>query len=110
MRCGDVALRLSIVFSVAGFITLAAGLYEIDRREKSSAETAAANLAEIEQRVQTLANQIRILNDQYATELGKDGFRRAEGARGRFARPPLGVGSGPTSNASALWSLGAPTA
>jgi cell division protein FtsB len=54
---------------VAGFITLAAGLYEIDRREKSTAGTAEANLAEIEQRVQTLADQIRILNDQYAMQL-----------------------------------------
>jgi cell division protein FtsB len=69
MRSGDVALRVSIVFSVAGFITLAAGLYEIDRREKSTAGTAEANLAEIEQRVQTLADQIRILNDQYAMQL-----------------------------------------
>jgi hypothetical protein len=69
MRSGDVALRLSIVFSVAGFITLAAGLYEIDRREKSSSGTAAANLAEIEQRVQILSNQLRILNDQYMLQL-----------------------------------------
>jgi hypothetical protein len=67
MRSGDVALRLSIVFSVAGFITLAAGLYEIDRREKSTAGTAEANLAEIEQRIQTLADQIRI--HQYAMQL-----------------------------------------
>jgi hypothetical protein len=49
--------------------TLAAGLYEIDRREKSTAGTAEANLAEIEQRVQTLADQIRILNDQYAMQV-----------------------------------------
>ena len=51
MRSGDVALRFSIVFAVAGFITIAAGIYEIDRREKSSSETVTANLTEIEQRV-----------------------------------------------------------
>ncbi len=67
MRSGDAALRLSIVFSVAGFFALAAGLYEIDRREKSSSGTVAANLAEMEQRIQILGNEIRILNDQYAT-------------------------------------------
>jgi hypothetical protein len=38
--------------SVAGFIALAAGLYEIDRREKSSSTTGERNLAEIEQRIQ----------------------------------------------------------
>jgi hypothetical protein len=58
MRSGDVALRLSIVFSVADFIALVAGLYEIDRREKSSFETLAANVAKIEQRVHVLNNQI----------------------------------------------------
>ena len=42
MRSGDVALRLSIVFLVAGIIALLAGLYE----------TLAANVAEIEQRIQ----------------------------------------------------------
>ena len=68
MRSRHVALRVSIMFCVAGFITLAAGLYEIDRREKSTAGTAEANLAEIE-RVQTLADQIRILNDRYAMQV-----------------------------------------
>jgi hypothetical protein len=43
MRSGDVALRFSIVFAVAGFITIAAGIYEIDRREKSSSETVTVN-------------------------------------------------------------------
>ena len=62
MRSGDVALRFSIVFAVAGFITIAAGIYEIDRREKSSSETVTANLTEIEQRVRILSDQIRILN------------------------------------------------
>jgi chromosome segregation ATPase len=69
MRSGDVALRLSAVFAVAGFIVIAAGIYEIDRREKSSSETVTANLTEIEQRVRILSEQARILNDQYATQI-----------------------------------------
>ena len=69
MRSGDVALRFSIVFAVAGFITIAAGIYEIDRREKSSSETVTANLTEIEQRVRILSDQIRILNDQYTRQI-----------------------------------------
>jgi septal ring factor EnvC (AmiA/AmiB activator) len=69
MRSGDVALRLSTVFAVAGCIALVASLYEIDRREKSSSDTVTANLTEIEQRVQDVSNQIRILNDQYARQL-----------------------------------------
>jgi hypothetical protein len=68
MRSGDMALRLSIVFSVAGFIALAAGLYEIDRREKSSSATAASNLVDMEQRLQILTDQIRVLSDQYAAQ------------------------------------------
>jgi septal ring factor EnvC (AmiA/AmiB activator) len=69
MRSGDVALRFSIVFAVAGFITIAAGIYEIDRREKSSSETVTANLTEIEQRVRTLSDQIRVLNDQHTRQI-----------------------------------------
>ena len=68
MRSGDMALRLSIVVSVAGFIALAAGLYEIDRREKSSSATAAVNLMDMEQRLQNLTDQIRVLSDQYAAQ------------------------------------------
>jgi TolA-binding protein len=64
MRSGDVALRLSIVLSVACFIALAAGLYEIDRREKSSSATGDRNLVEIEQRNQILSNQIHVLAAQ----------------------------------------------
>src|SRR5262249_51987084 len=64
MRNGDIALRLSVVLSVAGFIALAASLYEVDRREKSSSGSAAVNLIEIEQQVQILGNQIRILSNQ----------------------------------------------
>ena len=69
MRSGDLALRLSIVFSVAGVLVLVAGLYEIDRREKSSSATLSANVAEIEQRVWVLVNQMRVLSDQHAAQL-----------------------------------------
>ncbi len=69
MRSGDAALRLSVVLSVAGFIALAAGLYEIDRREKSGSDTVAANLVDMDRRIQILGNQIRILNDQYTKQL-----------------------------------------
>jgi chromosome segregation ATPase len=69
MRSAEVALRLSIVLSVAAFIALVASLYEIDRREKSSADTAAANLAEIERHLQVIDNQIRVLSGQYAAQL-----------------------------------------
>jgi uncharacterized protein HemX len=69
MRSGDVALRLSAVFAVAGFIIMAAGVYEIDRREKSSSETVAANVTEIERRVRNLDEQLRILSEQYATQI-----------------------------------------
>ena len=70
MRSADMALRLSIVFAVAGSVALAAGIYEIDRREKSTSETVTANLTEIEQRVQSLGDQIRVLNDQSSKQLG----------------------------------------
>ena len=68
MRSGDMALRLSIVFSVVVFISVAAGLYEIDRREKSNSATEAANLADMEQRLQILTDQIRVLGDQSAAQ------------------------------------------
>jgi septal ring factor EnvC (AmiA/AmiB activator) len=69
MRSRDVALRLSIVLWIAGFIALAAGLYEVDRREKSSSGTVAANLTKIEQHVQILSNQIGILSNQLTRQL-----------------------------------------
>ena len=47
MHSADVALRFSAVFAVAGFIIMAASLFEIDRREKSSSETVTANFTEI---------------------------------------------------------------
>ena len=61
MHNGDVTLRLLIVFSVAGFIALAAALYETDRREKSSSATADQNLTEVDLRIQILNSQIHIL-------------------------------------------------
>ena len=69
MPSAEVALRFSIVFAVVGFISIAAGIYEIDRREKSSSETQTANITEIERRVRMLADQIRILNDQYTKQM-----------------------------------------
>jgi hypothetical protein len=69
MPSGDVALRFSVVFAVAGFIIMAAGTYEIDRRKKSSSETVTTSLTGIEQRVLILSDQIRIMNDQYTREI-----------------------------------------
>ena len=69
MRNGDVALRFSIVFAVAGFVAFVASIYEIDRREKSTSETVRANLIAVEQRIQVLNDQIRILNEQYSSQL-----------------------------------------
>jgi cell division protein FtsB len=69
MPSAEVALRFSIVFAVVGFILIAAGIYEIDRREKSGSETQTANLTEIDRRVRILADQIRILNDQYTSQI-----------------------------------------
>ena len=69
MHSGDVALRFSVVFAVAGFIIMAAGVYEIDRREKSSSKTVTASLSGIEQRVTILSDQIRILNDGYTRQI-----------------------------------------
>jgi len=64
MRNGDIALRLSIVFSVAGFIALAAALYETDRRAKSTSATGERSLVEIDQKIQALGSQIRVLSAQ----------------------------------------------
>jgi hypothetical protein len=47
MHSADAALRFSAVFAVAGFIIMAASLFEIDRREKSNSETVTANFTEI---------------------------------------------------------------
>jgi hypothetical protein len=69
MPNGDVALRLFGVLSVAGFIALAASLYEVDRREKSSLATGEHTLADIEQRIQILSSQFHILNNQLTAQL-----------------------------------------
>jgi hypothetical protein len=72
MHDWQAALRLSIVFAVAAFIALAASVYEIDRREKSSSNTTAANFADLDQRIQALSDQIRILHNEYAGQLAAD--------------------------------------
>ena len=72
MHSADVALRFSAVFAVAGFIIMAASFFEIDRREKSSSETVTANFTEIEQRVRMLREEIRILNDQYTSQINRN--------------------------------------
>ena len=69
MRNGDAALRFSIVVAIASFIALTAGLYEIDRREKSTSATGERSLAEIEQRLQLLGDQIRVLNSQLTAQM-----------------------------------------
>ena len=65
----DVAFRSLIVLAVAGSIALIAGIYEVDRREKSTSDTVAANLRELGQQVELLANQLRILNGQFMSQL-----------------------------------------
>jgi len=55
------------VATAVGFIALAAALYEIDRREKSSSATGDRNLVEMEQRIETLSNQIHVLSGQLTT-------------------------------------------
>jgi septal ring factor EnvC (AmiA/AmiB activator) len=69
MHNGDAALRLFSVLSVAGFIALAASLYEVDRREKSSLSTGQHTFAELEQRIQILSDQFHILNNQLTAQL-----------------------------------------
>jgi flagellar motility protein MotE (MotC chaperone) len=69
MGNGDAALRFSIVVAVASFIALTAGLYEIDRREKSTSATRERSLSEIEQRLQNLSDQIHILNNQLSAQM-----------------------------------------
>ena len=79
MRNGNVSLRLISVLSVAGFIALAASLYEVDRREKSSLATAERTLADIEQQIQILSNQFHILNNQLMAQVlsMNDRYRRS---------------------------------
>src|SRR5262245_35400555 len=68
----NAALRLTSVFAVIAFIALAASVYEIDRREKSSTDTVVANLADLDQQVQLLSNRVRILGNQYAGQLSAE--------------------------------------
>src|SRR5215475_14649257 len=68
----NAALRLTSVFAVVAFIALAASVYEIDRREKSSTDTVTASLADLDQQVQLLSNRVRILSNQYARQLEAD--------------------------------------
>jgi len=68
----NAALRLTSVFAVIAFIALAASVYEIDRREKSSTDTVTASLADLDQQVQLLSNRIRILSNQYARQIEAD--------------------------------------
>ena len=79
-RGGDVALRFSIVFVIAASIALTAGIYEVDRREKSSSETVADNLKNFNERVEVLADQIRILTAQFTSQ-SNDGQRQVQSVR-----------------------------
>jgi hypothetical protein len=72
MHNWQAALRLAIVFAIAAFIALAASVYEIDRREKSSADTIAANFVDLDQRVKALSAQIRLLHSEYEARLAAD--------------------------------------
>ena len=59
-------------FRRGAFIALAASVYEIDPREKSTSDTVTANFADLDQRVQAFSDQIRILHNQYARQLAVD--------------------------------------
>ena len=65
----DVAFRSLLVLAVAGCIAVIAGIYEVDRREKSTSDTVAANLRDLGERVELLADQLRILNGQFMSQL-----------------------------------------
>jgi hypothetical protein len=65
----DVAFRSLLVLAVAGSIALIAGVFEVDRREKSTSDTVAANLRELGQRVELLGDQVRILSSQFTSQL-----------------------------------------
>jgi hypothetical protein len=65
----DVAFRSLLVLGRRRFIALIAGIYEVDRREKSTSDTIAANLRELGQRVELLGDQVRILSSQLMSQL-----------------------------------------
>jgi uncharacterized protein HemX len=79
----NAALRLTSVFAVIAFIALAASVYEIDRREKSSTDTVTASLADLDQQVQLLSNRVRILSNQYARQIDAD-QRRMQALTGQI--------------------------
>jgi hypothetical protein len=54
---------------VAGSIALIAAVYEVGRREKSSSETVAVNLRNLDERVELLADQVRRLSAQFVSHL-----------------------------------------
>src|SRR5262245_22127326 len=64
MRNRSAGRRLVTIISVAGFLMLAAGLYEIDRRGKSTSATADRHLTELDLAIQALTNRIHILMAQ----------------------------------------------
>ena len=68
MLSRDVAFRSLIVLVTAGSIALIVGIYEVDRREKSTSDTVSANLAELGQRVELLGDQVRILKGQFMSQ------------------------------------------
>ena|SRR5437868_465982 len=69
MLSRDVAFRSLVVLTAAGSMDLIAGIYEVDRREKSTSDTVAANLRELGQRVELFADQFRILSGQFLSQL-----------------------------------------
>ena len=78
MHDWQAALRLAIVFAVAAFIALAASVYEIDRREKSSADTIAANFADLVQQPKpsVIKFVFSTMNMQDASQRISDNSRR----------------------------------
>jgi chromosome segregation ATPase len=64
MLSRDVAFRSLIVLMATGCIALIAGIYEVDRREKSTSDTVSGNLRELEHRVELLRDQLRISTGQ----------------------------------------------
>ncbi|MGB8746795.1 MAG: hypothetical protein WCD54_12620, partial [Pseudolabrys sp.] len=64
---GEMALRFSIDLSVIGFVAVTAARYETDRRKKNSSTTREQDLIELNQRIQTLGSQVRVLSAQLDT-------------------------------------------
>ena len=64
---GEMALRFSIVLSVIGFVALTAGDTRLIGAQKSSSTTREQDLIELNQRIQTLGSQVRVLSAQLDT-------------------------------------------